>query len=618
MPARYGFYDSDPNTHDRVYGSVDFARIYKQVFGGDGVFVSYASEFRVHESSPPALSCAVEPGMLLVDGRWFELYSVFQTLMFNSADPTLPRNDLIIVRSDTAASVRSAVLTVKPGVPATTPLDPPLTNSGTINEYAIARVRVGAAALTVLNANITDLRTWVGAQRAYANYGPVNQNVIETFTASSGYYYALQVGTEMLSHVAVASQWWAGTAVGDGVITLSSIAANDLWLIARYVRTSSHFIAGGSIGSGGTVPAYALHIAGNAHISTQLGVGTAPDVNYSIRTGGAIYITGAATFGGYVGVQTAPAYPFHVVGNSYFNGVIGVGAAPNASYSIITGGNTYVSGSGVFASVGIATGGPASYPLHVIGNSYISGVLGVGGAPNATYSLYTASAIYITGTSQLNGVVGIGLAPNASYSLITAGTIYSSGNIITPAAVGIGTSPSYTLHNSGTTFLAGIVGIGMAPTGGLALDVNGIVRTNDLWLGKLVSRLNSNIYILNQSGGTQWAPVPDNFQYWGLNGASWAQVASFQFYNSSDRSLKHDIEVIDDAHALDVIRRTPVYTFHYNGREHPLRKAAGIMLDEADELFHTYDGDGISLMNAIAVLMGAVRSLAERVERLEA
>jgi hypothetical protein len=76
------------------------------------------------------------------------------------ADPTNPRNDLIIAQQpDTFYGDGNSdfIVTIVRGTPAGSPVDPTVT--GSQDYVALARVRVNANATTITNANITDLRT---------------------------------------------------------------------------------------------------------------------------------------------------------------------------------------------------------------------------------------------------------------------------------------------------------------------------------------------------------------------------------------------------------------------------------------------------------------------------
>lgn len=81
-------------------------------------------------------------------------------ILSTPADPTNPRNDLIVAQqSDTFYGDGTSPFEVRHvvGTPAGSPSDPSVSGSG--DYVALARVRVDAAATTIVSAKITDLRT---------------------------------------------------------------------------------------------------------------------------------------------------------------------------------------------------------------------------------------------------------------------------------------------------------------------------------------------------------------------------------------------------------------------------------------------------------------------------
>lgn len=81
-------------------------------------------------------------------------------ILSTAADPTNPRNDLIIAQqSDTFYSDANSNFVVKQvvGTPAGSPVDPTVT--GSTDYVTLARVRVDAGVTTIVSAKITDLRT---------------------------------------------------------------------------------------------------------------------------------------------------------------------------------------------------------------------------------------------------------------------------------------------------------------------------------------------------------------------------------------------------------------------------------------------------------------------------
>lgn len=125
----------------------------------------------VTQAGTPAMKVQVAAGLASIVGTVsaeqgpYAFYNdAALELTIAAANPTNPRRDLVV------AQVRDAVyggldtdarLVVVQGTPAASPSDPSL--SAHPNALVLARVTVAAGATSITNANITDLRTLVGA-----------------------------------------------------------------------------------------------------------------------------------------------------------------------------------------------------------------------------------------------------------------------------------------------------------------------------------------------------------------------------------------------------------------------------------------------------------------------
>ncbi len=138
---------------------------------GPGHGVCYPTAMKVTQSGTPAMSVQVAPGTGLVTGTVSAEqgpYGVYNdanyTVTISAAHATLARWDLIIVQVRDAAysgvdkDVRCIAV---PGTPAGSPSDPSL--SSYPNALVIARVVVAAAATSITNAAIADLRMEAGS-----------------------------------------------------------------------------------------------------------------------------------------------------------------------------------------------------------------------------------------------------------------------------------------------------------------------------------------------------------------------------------------------------------------------------------------------------------------------
>jgi len=170
MSQRARFFDSSGG--DRIYTSDAWAQVVEAIMG-DGVAKGRGDELSVGESSPQGMSVDVETGSMFIQGRLFEVHSGAETLAIDSSDPTNPRIDRVVVRLDPTA--RTAELDVLTGTPAGSPSAPSLTQTpGGTWEIALAQVAVAALAGGIVNANVTD-------ERSFAS-GSATDKVLDTST----------------------------------------------------------------------------------------------------------------------------------------------------------------------------------------------------------------------------------------------------------------------------------------------------------------------------------------------------------------------------------------------------------------------------------------------------
>jgi hypothetical protein len=134
--------------------------------GAHGVVL--ATDFAVTQNGTPNMSVNVAAGRAFVRATVTEsltagVYSAFNdgtvNLAIAAADPTNPRRDLVCLQTRdsnyaTGGGATDARLFVITGTPAASPSDPTIP----ANCLVLARVAVAAAAASIVNANITDLR----------------------------------------------------------------------------------------------------------------------------------------------------------------------------------------------------------------------------------------------------------------------------------------------------------------------------------------------------------------------------------------------------------------------------------------------------------------------------
>jgi hypothetical protein len=131
--------------------------------------VVYATDLAVTQNGTPNMSVNVAGGTCLIRGTENQNQGVYcgyndatLNVVVAASDPTNPRRDLVVAKvRDSFYSGASAdfSIVVVTGTPAASPVDPAVPADALV----LARIAVAATSTTVVNANITDLRT-----RAYA------------------------------------------------------------------------------------------------------------------------------------------------------------------------------------------------------------------------------------------------------------------------------------------------------------------------------------------------------------------------------------------------------------------------------------------------------------------
>ena len=153
----------------------------------NGVVSGADNGLAVSQSGTPAMSVSVATGRAFIGHtskrRYYRNTSAL-TLTIEAADSSNPRDDLIVVEMREATATRSVSLAVVKGTAACSPSDPSLTTTEATYQFAIARVRVGAGVSTIVDANITDLRSTTG----FAGLPMAMENVtaLTTDTIASG------------------------------------------------------------------------------------------------------------------------------------------------------------------------------------------------------------------------------------------------------------------------------------------------------------------------------------------------------------------------------------------------------------------------------------------------
>ena len=171
---------------DRTVTADTFATMLNSLVS-NGVVSGADDGLAVSQSSTPAMSVSVATGRAFIghtSKRRYYRNTAAVTLTIEAADGSNPRDDLIVLEMAEATGTRAVNLKVVKGTAAGSPSDPSLTTTEATYQFAIARVRVGAGVSTIVNANITDLRSTTG----YAGLPMAMENItaLATDTIASG------------------------------------------------------------------------------------------------------------------------------------------------------------------------------------------------------------------------------------------------------------------------------------------------------------------------------------------------------------------------------------------------------------------------------------------------
>lgn len=159
-----------------------------------GVHPQFGQELVVTQAASPNMTVLVEAGACSIpgnesgtQGNYFAVNDAQVTLSVTAAHATLPRIDIVVVNvrdAQYSGANNDVQLQVVAGTPASSPVAPTAPN----NSITIAQIAVGAAVSSIVNANITDTRSYVAAvggvinarnngSRPSSNEIPVNQLV---------------------------------------------------------------------------------------------------------------------------------------------------------------------------------------------------------------------------------------------------------------------------------------------------------------------------------------------------------------------------------------------------------------------------------------------------------
>ncbi len=177
MAIRSGFFNSVNG--DRKYDARRFAEYFAS-FIGNGVFPNPSTNLQVVAQAIPDMTVIVRPGKAWING-YILINDDDYILQLDPADGVLHRIDRVVVRYDTID--REIRLEIKKGQFGSQPVAPALQRDADAYELALADIYVAAGAVSITQANITDLR--LNTNLCGIVHGTVNQ--VDTTTLFDQY-----------------------------------------------------------------------------------------------------------------------------------------------------------------------------------------------------------------------------------------------------------------------------------------------------------------------------------------------------------------------------------------------------------------------------------------------
>lgn len=160
MSYTSGFFDAvdlGGGDYDREYSAAVFAH-YFSLLVKNGVFPDPSTGMQVKASSSPDMHVSVQPGNGWINGYYITVpENSPEVLTVPTANPSLSRIDSVIMGLNYVE--REIQLYIKPGAVSASPIPVSLQRDNDLYELELAQIFVSAGVASVVQANITDMRT---------------------------------------------------------------------------------------------------------------------------------------------------------------------------------------------------------------------------------------------------------------------------------------------------------------------------------------------------------------------------------------------------------------------------------------------------------------------------
>ena len=155
--------EMDPETGDRKVSAGEYADGF-DLLVTSGVVPGYGDELAPSKEAG-TMDVLVEAGAAIIAGHF--IISDAQESVAIDAGDAQPRIDIVVCESNESAGVRAGRFTVVKGTPGAVPEAPALTNTGGIEQLAIAQIAVPALAANLNSATLTDARVELNGRHTH-------------------------------------------------------------------------------------------------------------------------------------------------------------------------------------------------------------------------------------------------------------------------------------------------------------------------------------------------------------------------------------------------------------------------------------------------------------------
>ena len=151
MSVTSGFYNG--LSHDRKYNAVQMSSLFDGIIN-DGIFQSVGTYFTVTASS--GFTVKVGIGKAWFNSHWIQNDAILP-LTLSDPEVVLARIDAVIIEVNTTDSVRAGSIKILKGTPASSPVNPKLTNDDYVHQHALCYIYRKANETAITQSGITNM-----------------------------------------------------------------------------------------------------------------------------------------------------------------------------------------------------------------------------------------------------------------------------------------------------------------------------------------------------------------------------------------------------------------------------------------------------------------------------